>query len=365
LINFLKHIFQQLAMPLLKWYNGKYTDGLSVLICCKNEEHNIPLCLESIVAFADQIICIDNGSEDGTLKKIHEFKTLHPNKEIHIIEAPNVPLKIARNRGLTSIRHKWLLHIGGDFVFYYSGALSFKKQLFPILNSTNLFCAWKLSFINLYGDFHHTYSTHDPLWVGEHYLFRMSKRLVFKEKGKFDYLAIPPYYLQQQSHQPSFIHLDGLKADDRLLYRNAYFEWRQMLNAAQQKEKIQLDNFDLFYSLWKKELFETSQPLKLKFRFQRQLAALHYSPLGELSYPFPKNIQALITEKKERFTVTYKNNQPYLRMDQEDSAMNNFVPEADDLQWDVENYKKKYEVKNYLSSIKQEMLSAKKEIKVT
>lgn len=46
--------------------------SLSVAIITKNEEVNLPLCLKS-VEFADQIVVVDSGSEDSTVKIAVEF----------------------------------------------------------------------------------------------------------------------------------------------------------------------------------------------------------------------------------------------------------------------------------------------------
>jgi (heptosyl)LPS beta-1,4-glucosyltransferase len=46
--------------------------SLSVVVICKNEENNLRLCLES-VAWADEIIIFDSGSNDGTLDVATEF----------------------------------------------------------------------------------------------------------------------------------------------------------------------------------------------------------------------------------------------------------------------------------------------------
>lgn len=47
-------------------------NGISAIIITKDEEHSIRKCLTSI-SWADEIIVIDSGSKDHTLKICREF----------------------------------------------------------------------------------------------------------------------------------------------------------------------------------------------------------------------------------------------------------------------------------------------------
>ena len=60
--------------------------GISAVVAMKNEEYTLPYCLESLIGFADQIIVIDNGSEDRSLNSAKEFKRKHGHKvEVTVI----------------------------------------------------------------------------------------------------------------------------------------------------------------------------------------------------------------------------------------------------------------------------------------
>jgi len=50
--------------------NGK--KSLSVAIITKDEAENMPACLEN-VRFADQIVAVDSGSADNTVKTASDF----------------------------------------------------------------------------------------------------------------------------------------------------------------------------------------------------------------------------------------------------------------------------------------------------
>ena len=79
---------------------------LSIAIITKNEEANLPLCLKSI-AFADQIVVVDSGSEDSTVKIavefgcdvfVESFRGFGPQKQIAIDRC----------------RHDWVLVLDAD-----------------------------------------------------------------------------------------------------------------------------------------------------------------------------------------------------------------------------------------------------------
>jgi len=48
-------------------------DGISLIIRAKNEESNIELCIESVVDLVDEIIFVNNNSDDNTLKLINKL----------------------------------------------------------------------------------------------------------------------------------------------------------------------------------------------------------------------------------------------------------------------------------------------------
>ena len=46
---------------------------LSVVIIARNEEHNMPRCLESVKPVADEIVVVDSMSADRTASLCREF----------------------------------------------------------------------------------------------------------------------------------------------------------------------------------------------------------------------------------------------------------------------------------------------------
>lgn len=337
-----------------------YMDGISVLVCAKDEEYTIKQSLLSVLPFAGQIVLIDNGSTDTTLNEMKSFKKDHESDcEIVIIEAPNMVLKDARNIGLKHINRKWLLKSDSDFIFYTTGKNDAKK-VFNKLMETDLYKAYRLAFINLYGDLDHTYKNMDTYKLGEFYFLRMSNKLKFIEENKFDYLKIPRFYLQKKYLAPLFFHLDGLKSTERLLYRNCYFEWRQTLNNEIKDEyKNVLNDYKLFSNLWQKHLLGTEDYQSIKYRFTRQFCELYLKQYKENEYfEYPELVKEMKVNHP-RFKVTLKDKIPYYRKDDSDPKMQSYTPTVDDKSWSIDTYNEIYHKKDYLLTIKEEIIGLK------
>jgi len=79
---------------------------LSVIIITKNESLHIRQCLES-VAWADEIIVFDSGSEDDTVSICREFT-----KKVYETDWPG--FGIQKQRALDKATHNWVLSIDAD-----------------------------------------------------------------------------------------------------------------------------------------------------------------------------------------------------------------------------------------------------------
>lgn len=80
---------------------------ISVVIIAKNEEHDIRDCLES-VAWADEVIVLDSGSTDSTLKIAKEYT----NKVYSSVDWQG--FGIQKNRVLTYASSDWILSLDAD-----------------------------------------------------------------------------------------------------------------------------------------------------------------------------------------------------------------------------------------------------------
>ena len=85
--------------------------SLSIIIPVYNVEKYLKQCLYSVLvdnSFTGQVICVNDGSTDGSLAILEQYAAIYPNVEI--ISQPNSGLSVARNVGLD--------HAMGDYVFF-------------------------------------------------------------------------------------------------------------------------------------------------------------------------------------------------------------------------------------------------------
>ena len=83
-------------------------NGLTVLIPCKDEEHNIRACIESVRGLADEILVADSGSTDRTLDIVREMGGCR------IIERTYVNAADFQNWAIPQATHPWVLLVDAD-----------------------------------------------------------------------------------------------------------------------------------------------------------------------------------------------------------------------------------------------------------
>ena len=88
---------------------------LSAVVLTKNEEKSIERCIKSLL-FCDEIIIIDDYSEDNTLEKIQNLKSQIPNKFKILIFKRKLNKDFAgqRNFGLSKTSNEWVLFVDAD-----------------------------------------------------------------------------------------------------------------------------------------------------------------------------------------------------------------------------------------------------------
>ena len=97
--------------------SGKHlVPGFSVIIPAYNSAETLARAIESVIAQswpADEIIVIDDGSTDATLRIAHEF-----GEQVQVIHQPNAGVSVARNRGAQAATGEWLAFLDADDWYY-------------------------------------------------------------------------------------------------------------------------------------------------------------------------------------------------------------------------------------------------------
>lgn len=82
--------------------------GISACIITKNEEHNLPDCLDSLKLWVDEICLADTGSTDGTVALAEEYGC-----KVSLVDW-NDSFADARNASLDMAEKEWILVIDAD-----------------------------------------------------------------------------------------------------------------------------------------------------------------------------------------------------------------------------------------------------------
>ena len=99
--------------------SGRKPAGISAMLRVKNEEALIHQCLDSIYDTFDEIVVIDNGSEDRTLELVRQFASEHDHE--NKIQVEQYPFNIARCGTEHENTSEDSLH---SLVYYYNWCLS-------------------------------------------------------------------------------------------------------------------------------------------------------------------------------------------------------------------------------------------------
>jgi glycosyltransferase involved in cell wall biosynthesis len=347
-MNELKEIIRGVLRVVL--YNGWYRwvrswdkarngvllqDGITAVVSAKNEAYIIPFCLESLVGTVDQVVCIDNGSDDGTLEAMNAFKEKYADRiEVDVLEMPNALLGDCRNAGLEHTRYKWHLRWDADMVCRTSGPDDMKLLREKVLKDDQPRTV-QLPRTNLRGDFRHTRKNLPAIDPGEPILVRFGKDIEYVEYGKFDVIRVPFYYAIEKESKRYYFHCEGLKSADNLIYRRQYFEWRESFNVHSDGNRPkEVSDFEFFKRDWCIREFNTSSQASLKWRFQREFCNRLERIDKELFGEYPDVLKDESESENTRFLVILKNGKPYSRLDQEDKEMLNYEPVKADLEWE-------------------------------
>ena len=110
---------------------------LSIIIPAYNVEAFLPQCLDSIFSQNDadvEVLCIDDGSTDGTSQLLQDYAAEHHN--LRVLTQPNQGMSTARNWGLKEAKGEYVLFVDSDD-WLFEGSLA---KLSASLNGEDVIC---------------------------------------------------------------------------------------------------------------------------------------------------------------------------------------------------------------------------------
>ncbi len=102
---------------------------LSIIIPVYNVEVYLKQCLDSVLvdnSFTGQVICVNDGSTDGSLAILEQYAATYPN--IEIISQQNQGQSVARNTGLDHANGDYVLFLDSDD-YYSKGTIDYLAKL--------------------------------------------------------------------------------------------------------------------------------------------------------------------------------------------------------------------------------------------
>ncbi|MBB6734526.1 glycosyltransferase [Cohnella zeiphila] len=96
--------------------------SITVITPVLNESTFLPLYLQSVTAFADEVIIVDGGSTDGSIEMIESFASTHPNIRLYLSMQGTAYTdewneSDVRNFMVDQAKGDWIANIDADEVF--------------------------------------------------------------------------------------------------------------------------------------------------------------------------------------------------------------------------------------------------------
>jgi glycosyltransferase involved in cell wall biosynthesis len=228
----------------MKWSERK--NGISVLFASQNAEETLVLSVFSFLEFGDEIILVDNGSQDASVRLGQELAAAFPDK-VCFYNAPELPdLHHNRQFAFERSHYRWVVRADTDFVAYTSGDLDirhFREHLLGLGRSL-LPRVYGAPLPNLNCDFWHTgleklvhkpgvdapgRYVAPPLTAPNPRIYEVFPGFKFQRLGRWEGTSFNRVvrFLRQVWPQPFWMHCN-LKSDRVYLFRSERTNWREL-----------------------------------------------------------------------------------------------------------------------------------------
>ena len=234
--------------------------GVSMMMPVKDEEDWVEKAILSVLPFVEEIVVVDNGSDDRTPEVVGRITERYPGRVrfYHFAEedfcgAVNLCLRLTK----FSTVFRW----NGDFVGRTSGPCSMRNLLSRIrsLDRNRYYAIW-LGGVGLDGDLRHQLPVPGEV-EREPHVFTHHPRLHYRQSGRFEEPVVPYFYKRLEWKEQYFFHLRSVKPARRLLYRYFWTRWMSL------PEKSQFPTLDSFVRHSIRERYGTSDiNVAMKYR---------------------------------------------------------------------------------------------------
>jgi glycosyltransferase involved in cell wall biosynthesis len=280
-------------------------NGLSVMMTVKDEEDWIEKSITSIADVADEVVAVDNGSEDTTPAILNTLQRRMAGK-LRVFRFPREDYCAAVNFTLAQTRYNWILRWHGDFIARTTGdfAVSRLAERVRALDRRRYFCIW-IGPVSLDGDlFHQIPQAKVEL---EPFIFVYSPALHYKQIGRFETLQAPWYYERIEWPELYCFHMRYVKPARRILYRFFWTEWMSF------PDKSRFPSLDLYVRHRIQEVYNTSDLAEAARRRIRDLGK-ELVPYDKARFgDYPATLAADLRDPKYR--LIYEGNQIVGRTD--------------------------------------------------
>lgn len=132
--------------------------GISVLLAAQDEQFLIGLSIRSFLELGDEVIVVDNGSQDATRQIARALAERYPER-VRFFDRPDlVDLHQNRAFAFAQARYEWVVRADSDYVCYTDGPLAvgqFRQFVLSVRRSLQPGVIW-VPQVNVFGDFLHT-----------------------------------------------------------------------------------------------------------------------------------------------------------------------------------------------------------------
>jgi len=220
-------------------------NGISLLLACQNEEAILPLCLQSFLEFADEIIIVDNGSTDSSIDIANDYSRRY-SYQIKLLNAPTLTdLSAIRQYGLDQAQFRWIVRGDADFVAYTDGPLNIAKFRKQLLEQSRLPIPQFFGAVlpNVMCDFWHTGKTNmnnhrvvnapgryvpPPITAPNPRIYEFFPGFRFQRIGRWELTSYNRLIrlLQRKKDYPLWMHCN-IKSDMAYFLRSERTNWRE------------------------------------------------------------------------------------------------------------------------------------------